>query len=93
MDLGELGGFGDVEKNRHQGKKYSRRAMKNNKILCKVAGGLGRSFGGSGLSKYQLKIKLCINAEHQNVGPLEYIPTPRSVGRPGLGAGGSGRSP
>ena len=46
----------------------------------KVAGGLGRPFGGSGLSKYPLTVQIQAS---QILGSQEYIRTAPSLGRPG----------
>ena len=51
MDLGESGGFGDVDKTESQKENCSKQKTKENPPV-KVAGGLGRPFGGSGLSTY-----------------------------------------
>ena len=54
MDLGELGGFGDVEKTETQEETSSRRGKKENPPV-KVAGSLRRSFGGSSWSRWHFK--------------------------------------
>ena len=53
-------------------------------LLWKVAGGLGRPFGG--LRKYLWKLKSKQTCEIRISGPPEYIRTPRSVGHLGLAA-------
>ena len=59
----------------------------------KVAGGLGGSFGGSGLSKYPFRnSNLCKSTEHRIFGSQEHIQTPHSVGPPWVGGLPNSRS-